>query len=263
MLAETKYLGVIIGTRFNVTPHINYVCNKSKVVFSQLARVAKAKWGLSSKTMKAIYNGVFIPVVTYAAAGWADRINVHHIRSLIQAQRYALIRVTKAYRTISTDALCVIAGVTPIELLVVEKRSLYYLRKNIALQHFDLTFAAQEQECKIETRMRKCSIKRETTRKWQEQWNASENRRTTYEFYENIEERLMANWMHHNHYMVQILSGHGNLKNNLKRLGLAETDECRCGVTDTIKHVIYDCALLSEFRKEMEEAIKDKNQTWP
>ncbi|KAI4472524.1 hypothetical protein M0802_016736 [Mischocyttarus mexicanus] len=174
MDAETKYLGVFIGTRFNMSAHITHVSNKSKVIFSKLASVAKANWGLSTNTMKAIYKGVFVPIISYAAAGWADKINVHHKRRLMQAQRYALIRVTKAYRTISTDALCIIAGATPIDLLLVEKRNTYFLRRNITFQHFDVSFAAQEQICKIETKHRKCTIKKTTTKIWQEQWNDME-----------------------------------------------------------------------------------------
>ncbi|KAI4473628.1 hypothetical protein M0802_016017 [Mischocyttarus mexicanus] len=263
MVAETKYLGVFIGTRFNMSTHITYVSNKSKVIFSQLASVAKSNWGFSTKTMKAIYKGVFVPIISYAAAGWADKINVYHKRRLTQAQRYALIRVTKAYRTISTDAVCIIAGVTPIDLLLVEIRNTYFLRRNITFQHFDVSFAAQEQICKIEIKNRKCTIRKTTTKIWQEQWNVSEKGRITFEYFDNIQERLNANWIHHNHYMVQILSGHGNFNYQLKRLGLAQTDKCKCEETDTVKHVIFDCALLKELRKEIEDAVKSKTKNWP
>ncbi|KAI4480231.1 hypothetical protein M0802_014277 [Mischocyttarus mexicanus] len=92
--------------------------------------------------MNSIYKGVFVPVISYAAAGWADMINVHHTRRFKQAQRYALIRVTKAYRTFSTDALCIIAGAIPIELLLVKIKNTYFLRRIIAFQHFGVSFAA-------------------------------------------------------------------------------------------------------------------------
>ena len=116
MVSESRYLGVTYGTRMNITPHINYIYNKSKTILSQFARVAKSTWGLNNSIMESLYKGVFIPIISYAAAGWADKLNTHHHRKLNQAQRYALIGVTKAYRTVSTDALCVIAGATPIGL---------------------------------------------------------------------------------------------------------------------------------------------------
>ncbi|KAI4487682.1 hypothetical protein M0802_011944 [Mischocyttarus mexicanus] len=151
--------------------HITNVSNKSKMTFSQLASVAKSNWGLSTKIINAIYKRVFIPVISEAAAGWVDKINVHLKKRLKQAQRYALIRVTKAYRTISIDALCMIVGATPVELLLVEIKNTYFLMRNIAFQHFDVSFAAQGQICKIETNNRKCTIRKTTTKIWKEQWN--------------------------------------------------------------------------------------------
>ncbi|KAI4475453.1 hypothetical protein M0802_015151 [Mischocyttarus mexicanus] len=263
MISETKYLGVIIGTRLNIAGHVAYVSSRSKLIFSQLSSVAKSKWGLSNKVMTTIYKGVFVPIITYAAASWADKINVHHRRRLKQAQRYALIRVTKAYRTISTDALCVIAGVTPIELQIEERKSMYLLRKNISLQHFDISFAAQESINKAETNKRKTLIRKETTRKWQEQWSSSNNGRLKFEFYPNVQDRLNATWINHNHYLVQILSGHGNFYHQLKRLGLVEQDTCKCGDVDTVRHVIFDCVLLSEPRKGLESLARANNQAWP
>lgn len=90
-------------------------------VFSQLARIAKVRWGISSAIMETMYNGIFLPVAAYAAAGWVDKVNSYHRKQLTQAQRYALLRVTKAYRTISSEALCVIAGVVSIEFALAEK----------------------------------------------------------------------------------------------------------------------------------------------
>ena len=98
MVADTKYLGIYIGTRLNITPHINYISNKGKEIFN-LASTAKTTWGLNSKTMKTLYKGIFIPIIT--AVGWADKFNVHHKGKLKQAQRSALLRVTEAYRTTS------------------------------------------------------------------------------------------------------------------------------------------------------------------
>ena len=117
------------GVRMGITPHINAICKKSKSIFSQLARITKARWGLNTSIMETMYKCVFLPVVAYAAAGWVDKINAYHRKQLTQAQRYLLLRVTKAYRTVSSDALCVIAGAKPIELILEERKSFYILRK--------------------------------------------------------------------------------------------------------------------------------------
>ncbi|KAK9302500.1 hypothetical protein QLX08_005559 [Tetragonisca angustula] len=192
--------------------------------------------------MRTLYRGIFVPIITYAAARWADKLNVHHKRKLRQAQRSALPRVTKAYRTISTEALCVIAGAALIKLVAKKKkRSLYYLRKGREFQHFSIRHEPQQQQTKTELERSKHIIRDETVRKWQEEWDASQKGRITYRFHSNIQDRLSARWIHHNHYMVQMLSGHGNFKANLRKLGLIETEICTCGETDTVEHVIFEC----------------------
>lgn len=263
MVAETKYLGMYIGTRLNITPHINYISSKGKEIFNKLASTAKATWGLNSKTMRTLYRGIFVPIITYAAAGWADKLNVHHKRKLRQAQRSALLRVTKAYRTISTETLCVIAGAVPIELAAKEKSSLYYLRKGSELQHFSIHHEPQQQQTKLELERYKHTIRNETTRKWQEEWDASQKGRITHRFHSNIQDRLNAKWIHHNHYTVQMLSGHGNFKSNLRKLGLTDTGSCTCGKSDTVEHVIFECTLLTEIRNELQETARKKNIEWP
>lgn len=47
----------------------------------------------------------------------------------------------------------------------------------------------------------------------------------------------------------QILTGHGNFKDNLFKLGLTDNSQCAtCGVTDTIQHYLFDCNLYNEQR---------------
>lgn len=63
--------------------------------------------------------------------------------------------------------------------------------------------------------------------------------------------------------MVQMMSGHGSFKRNLKKLGLTEIEICTCGTIDTVEHVIFECKLLTETRKELEKEIKNQNIPWP
>lgn len=41
--------------------------------------------------------------------------------------------------------------------------------------------------------------------------------------------------------MVQMMSGHGNFKRNLKKLGLTEIETCTCGTIDMVEHVMFEC----------------------
>lgn len=48
IVAEITYLGVHYGVRLNITPHINYICQKSKKTFNQLASVPRGRWGINT-----------------------------------------------------------------------------------------------------------------------------------------------------------------------------------------------------------------------
>lgn len=107
-----------------------------------------------------MYKSIFkIPIIIYAAARWAYRINAYHSRQLIQTQRYTLL--TKVYRTTSIDALCVIAGATPIAFVLKQRNSLY-LRKCRNIHHLNKQYTPQPNQIMLEADRIKQDIKNET-----------------------------------------------------------------------------------------------------
>lgn len=119
MVKQFIYLGVTFAGRIKkikIDDHITEITNKCRCLFGQLKRVAKREYGLKFKALKIIYKGFFVAIATYATAAWYTLTNERHWRSLASAQRSALITVTRAYRTTSTEALPVITGVVPIKM---------------------------------------------------------------------------------------------------------------------------------------------------
>ena len=58
----------------------------------------------------------------YAAPVWVGSLQTHTIqRRLFSAQKSAALKIVSVYRTVSTNALSVLARVTPINLLTEEK----------------------------------------------------------------------------------------------------------------------------------------------
>ena len=51
-------------------------------------------------------------------------------RSRRSQQKIAALRVSCAFRTVSDEAMCVIAGMKPIEVLAVERKQLYEQRSS-------------------------------------------------------------------------------------------------------------------------------------
>lgn len=84
-------------------------------------------------------------------------------RALIGVQRETLIMVYKAYRTISFDAVCVIANGIPIDLLIKEKCAIF-----------------DDTEHEITKDLRKKIQRESTINTWQDRWEASSTGRETY-----------------------------------------------------------------------------------
>lgn len=264
MPQSVRYLGLHFGPRLNVTPHVKQITDKSKKIFNRLACIAKAHWGVGFKSMLILYRGIFEAIISYAATGWSDKVNTHHLRKLTQAQRYALLRVTKAYRTISNEALVVLVGATPINLLLQERIAVYKMKNNISFEIGDLHYQSpNEPPGKQETKELKQQIRSQIISKWQTTWENSTKGRLTYEFINNIEQRLKSQWIKMDFHTAQLMSGHGKMKHKLYTLKIAATDKCRCGQSDTVKHIIYECPHHDEPRCKLKLQIEQQNIHWP
>ena len=53
---------------------------------------------------------------------------------------------------------------------------------------------------------------------WQRIWNLSQKGRHTFGFYPNVGSRLRTRWFVATHYITQMVTGHGALKERLHRL---------------------------------------------
>ena len=67
-----KYLGMHLEGGLKVNRHVQEITAKCQKLFSSLARVDKAKWGLGHAAMRTLYKGLYEHITTYAAAGWSD-----------------------------------------------------------------------------------------------------------------------------------------------------------------------------------------------
>lgn len=263
MVPTAKYLGVHLGTRLNITPHVKYVANKSKQVFNKLAHIARAHWGVNYVTMSALYKGVFQPIVTYAAPAWCDKLQVWHRKHLVQAQRHVLLRVTRAYRTISTEALTVIAAATPINLLIEERRAIYLMKSKRAVKIGNLTLEPRDHITKeLITEIRK-QIGKQIVDMWQTSWDQSTKGRITHKFFGNIERRLKSTWIQPSYYTMQILSGHGQFRNIQKTINVRTDDLCDCSLKDSVEHVIFECTALTTARESLRRNIEAAGIHWP
>ena len=124
MVKEMKYLGIHFDNCLTFNKHIKHLAENSSKLIHMLGRSAKLQWSLGNKALKTINEGALIPLLTYGAPVWEEAAATQkNIRMLQRVQRMINIKIERAYRTISFEASCVMAGVPPIGLVTEEKAS--------------------------------------------------------------------------------------------------------------------------------------------
>ena len=116
-MKSLKYLGIILDSKVTFRDHIIAMPDKcSKLIFT-LSKSAKLNWGLSYTALKTIYTGDVLPILLYGAPVWINVTSKGSCKlKITRVQRLVDIRLARAYRAVSNEALCIITGLTPIEL---------------------------------------------------------------------------------------------------------------------------------------------------
>ena len=137
-----KYLSILIDCKLTFREQVNYMTEKcTKLVFA-LSRSAKLNWGLNHAALKTIYKGGILPLLLYGAPVWMKALDKANFKlKLVRFQRLINIKMAKAYRTVSNEALCIFTGSTPIAIKIEEAAQLYQLtrgsRKEEAMIYLD------------------------------------------------------------------------------------------------------------------------------
>jgi len=110
-----KYLGIITDDKFKFSQHIRYEAEKCTKLIYSLSKPAKVLWGLKNELLKTIYKKAILPLLLYGAPVWTEAMKYAYKRlKYIRVQKPMNIRMAKAYGTTSSEALCIVTGMTPI-----------------------------------------------------------------------------------------------------------------------------------------------------
>jgi ribonuclease HI len=127
---KLKYLGIIFDSKLTFKEHINYMADKCTKLIFLLSKSAKLNWGLSHKALKTIYLGGILPLLLYGAPVWIKAMEKESYKSkLLREQRLINIKMAMAYRTVSNEALCLLTGMTPIDIKIEEAAQLFQLTR--------------------------------------------------------------------------------------------------------------------------------------
>nr|XP_046472552.1 uncharacterized protein LOC124214333 [Neodiprion pinetum] len=133
-----RYLGVILDARLNLKQQVEHVTAKASVVRASLARLMLNVGG-PKQSRRLLLSSVVTSVLTYGISIWADTLETQESwRKAGPIYRQSALRVASAFRTISGEAVCVIAETLPLRVLAEERRALYQRKRSTALSPEEL-----------------------------------------------------------------------------------------------------------------------------
>ena len=124
---------------FNFNQHIDKITGKSIKIIHALFKSAKINWGLRHNVLRIIYNGAILPLLSYGTPVWIECLKKkHNAIKLKRVQRLINIKIARAYRTTSHEALCVLTGMTPILIDLGSEAKMYHnTRGNEKSEQYD------------------------------------------------------------------------------------------------------------------------------
>lgn len=231
-----KYLGLVLDSRWNFKEHFKQLVPRLTRAASALGSLLPSVGGPNAACRR-LYTGVVRSMALYGAPIWADALSAHNTTLLRRPQRFMALRAIRAYRTVSYEAACVLAGSTPWDLDAEMLARFYH-------QLSDARSRGEFPPPEVIRRWRKRGRQRAMTR-WRRRLDEpSAGHRTVEAFRPSLKE-----WVDREHgalsfRLVQVLSGHGCFGEYLYRVaGREPTPACHhCGGTeDTAQHTLEAC----------------------
>lgn len=85
---ENKYLGIIVDKNLNFIEHAKHLRKKIQKFAMALKRITKEEWGIKYHTTTILYKAVVVPIITYGATVWFDKVEKAMVRRhILAAQR--------------------------------------------------------------------------------------------------------------------------------------------------------------------------------
>lgn len=250
-----KYLGIYLDDKLIYNQHVKETVAKAEKLAAALYRLMPNMRGPSGKKRRVLF-GAVLSILLYGAPVWGCVAESgKHGAMLNGIQRRMAIRVIRGYRTVSTEAACVVAGVPPITLLVKERLRVQRRKEEGRLM------GVRREEREVTMRM------------WQDRWDALvETGQWTKRLIPNIAAWMNCEWRVDDYFLTQFLTGHGSFRAYTRRIGRSEDDVCLyCDQTDTVEHTIFACRRWAAYRvgwtdatnaDSIVEEMMESRETW-
>ncbi|KAI5739769.1 hypothetical protein M8J77_023226 [Diaphorina citri] len=233
---DIKYLGVILDTKLNFNSHLQHMLKKVRTATGNLSRILPRQGGAGENKRRILQN-VSNSLMLYAAPVWSYITDKKtYKQKLISEQRKMSIRVSRAHRTVATEAVMVVSRTIPIDLIIKERKECYGISKEEQIRERERTMI-----------------------KWQEQWDRVES---GFKGWTKRLIPLIKPWYDRkrgevNQYITQVLTGQGNFNYYLFKIKKISSPKCNyCNEEDTAEHTIFGCQRWAYIRQEAYEDMR-------
>ncbi|XP_053687170.1 uncharacterized protein LOC128736707 [Sabethes cyaneus] len=115
----------MIDNRQKFNGHVDYSCEKAAKAISALSRIMPNNFGPSSSKRRLLAS-VSSSILRLGGPAWITALQTQRNRAKLRCTaRLMAIRVVSAYRTILSEAACVIARMIPIDIILMEDYECY------------------------------------------------------------------------------------------------------------------------------------------
>lgn len=231
---EIRYLGFVVDNSLRFEKHLAHSVERARKQCGALQRLMPNIPGPKEKKRRVLATTAQSTIL-YGAAVWQRRIKSIRAKNLmISTQRQLCKQVCSAYRTISAEAVGVIAGMLPLDLRAKE--------------------AADKADGGLKSR---AARRKDSIDSWQERWTKNSGKA---EWTKRLIPDLRV-WIARSHGQVgyeltQFLSGHGAFNAYLQRMKIKDDGNCAvCQTPETAEHVFFECRKWSSLREETERTL--------
>lgn len=223
-----KILGVHLDSRMCFGPHVEVTAAKAAKLVTALTKLMPNMGG-PKFTKRRVLASVVQSVMLYGAPVWHKAMDVKSYRSKFdKVYRSVALRVCSSYRTASKEALQVLAGLPPIDLLAEERFNNYHSNK---------------------TAIEKNLSREILLNRWQANWTVCLKGSWTKTVIPDIRPWIERSFGELNFNLTQILTGHGCFNFYLKRMGIRDNSICRyCPEEDTAEHTLFKCTRWDDIK---------------
>lgn len=134
---------MIFDQKLSFMPHLEYVKKKTKRLTASIAKFSGNTWGLSPKQLREIYIRGIERMITYGSPVWTTKTGKSiQERKLKSIQRIPLLKISKAFRTVSNQVLNIVTNIIPIAQTIEKENELFQIL------NYDKQFSWQNKQYK-------------------------------------------------------------------------------------------------------------------